>query len=159
MAKNTVPLFHATNTPVNAPGDVGRLVLALLSNDTVNGKAVLNIGGRGWDFEDGLDRTISQWLGATPASMLRASSNVLREVRICQYTGIRLTVHDRAESGRTDDTQTMYARCSDRISPTAPNFGHKFYQSDQTLKITVLAKYPVPKMVAQPSVSLNIGSS
>lgn len=87
MAKNTVPLFHAANVAVNAPEDVGRLVLAVLSNDTVNGNAVLAIGGRGWDFEHGLDRDISQWLGPIPASMLRASSDLLREVSICQYTG------------------------------------------------------------------------
>ena len=71
-------MFRASNTAVNTPEDVARLVLALASTDSVNGKAVLAVGGRAWDFEDGLDRTISQWLGTTASLLLKESSDLLQ---------------------------------------------------------------------------------
>ena len=80
VAQKVVPLFRANNTAVNTPEDVARLVLALGSTDSMNGKAILAIGGRAWDFEDGLDRTISQWLGEMPSQLLEESSDTIRRV-------------------------------------------------------------------------------
>jgi NAD(P)-dependent dehydrogenase (short-subunit alcohol dehydrogenase family) len=80
VAQGVVPLFRANNTAVNTPEDVARLVLALGSTDSINGKAILAIGARAWDFEDGLDRTISQWLGEMPSQLLEESSDVIQRV-------------------------------------------------------------------------------
>lgn len=49
--------------PVNQPGDVGRVMIEVGANRKWSGRAVFVEGGRGWDIEEGIDRTDPQWMG------------------------------------------------------------------------------------------------
>jgi NAD(P)-dependent dehydrogenase (short-subunit alcohol dehydrogenase family) len=49
--------------PLNTPEDVGRMILQCAVDGSLNGKAVLVAGGRGYDTEEGIDRCLPQWMG------------------------------------------------------------------------------------------------
>ncbi|KAF4447941.1 hypothetical protein F53441_8600 [Fusarium austroafricanum] len=49
--------------PLNTPSDVGQFIVQLASDTTLSGKSVLVAGGRGFDTEEGIDRTMSEWFG------------------------------------------------------------------------------------------------
>jgi len=51
--------------------DCARFYLGVANNPGINGKSILVEGGKGWEFEDGLRKTMSQWLGEEPTKMLR----------------------------------------------------------------------------------------
>lgn len=49
--------------PLNTVQDVGRIILQCSADHTLNGKAVYVAGGRFFDTEEGIDRTLPQWMG------------------------------------------------------------------------------------------------
>ncbi|KAH8766150.1 hypothetical protein F5883DRAFT_617559 [Diaporthe sp. PMI_573] len=49
--------------PLNTPTDVGKIILQCSSDRGLNGKAVFITGGRFFDTEEGVDRTLPQWMG------------------------------------------------------------------------------------------------
>lgn len=51
------------NMPLNTPHDVGKIVVQCSSDQTLNGKAIFVTGGRFFDTEEGIDRTLPQWMG------------------------------------------------------------------------------------------------
>jgi hypothetical protein len=63
--------------PVNTPGDVGRIILEVGGDGKTNGKAVFVEGGRGWDIEEGIQRTEPQWLGEEVSKTLAKGQAVL----------------------------------------------------------------------------------
>lgn len=63
--------------PVNTPEAVGRLIVEVAADGRSNGKAVFVEGGRGWDIEEGINRTEEQWLGEKVARMLNKGQEVL----------------------------------------------------------------------------------
>lgn len=53
--------------PINTPAEVGQLILQCAVDGGLNGKSVLVGGGRGFDTEAGLDKTLPQWMGSVLA--------------------------------------------------------------------------------------------
>lgn len=49
--------------PLNTPTDVGKIILQCSADRGLNGKAVFITGGRYFDTEEGVDRTLPQWMG------------------------------------------------------------------------------------------------
>ncbi|KAI7783550.1 hypothetical protein LA080_011679 [Diaporthe eres] len=49
--------------PLNSPTDVGKIILQCSADRGLNGKAVFITGGRFFDTEEGVDRTLPQWMG------------------------------------------------------------------------------------------------
>ncbi|KAK7719427.1 hypothetical protein SLS63_010064 [Diaporthe eres] len=49
--------------PLNTPTDVGKIILQCSADRGLNGKAVFITGGRFFDTEEGVDRTLPQWMG------------------------------------------------------------------------------------------------
>lgn len=49
--------------PLNTPSEVGQFIIQLAADKTLGGKSVLVAGGRGFDTEEGIERTMSEWLG------------------------------------------------------------------------------------------------
>lgn len=70
MAKEFVHIFRAADIAVQTAENVAYIVLTVAGNKSLKGKAILAIQGRAWDFEEGLDHTITQWLGEVPVSMI-----------------------------------------------------------------------------------------
>jgi NAD(P)-dependent dehydrogenase (short-subunit alcohol dehydrogenase family) len=62
--------------PVNQPEDVARVILEV-AGDGGNGKAVFVEGGRGWDIEEGINRTEEVWLGRDVSRTLARGQEVL----------------------------------------------------------------------------------
>jgi NAD(P)-dependent dehydrogenase (short-subunit alcohol dehydrogenase family) len=63
--------------PVNTPAAVGRLIIEVAGDGKSNGKAVFAEGGRGWDIEEGINRTEPQWLGENVSRTLAKGQEVL----------------------------------------------------------------------------------
>lgn len=72
VAKDFVQIFRANGHVVQTAEDVALLVSTVLRDQNLKGKAILVTEGRAWDFEDGLDGAVDQWLGEVPSAMLRA---------------------------------------------------------------------------------------
>lgn len=49
--------------PMNTPGDVSRFIVQCCADRSLNGTAVFVSGGRGYDTEEGINRTLPQWMG------------------------------------------------------------------------------------------------
>lgn len=49
--------------PLNTPTDVGKIILQCSADSGLNGKAVFITGGKFFDTEEGIDRTLPQWMG------------------------------------------------------------------------------------------------
>ncbi|RDW92379.1 3-hydroxyacyl-CoA dehydrogenase type-2 [Coleophoma crateriformis] len=65
------------NLPVNQPGDVGRVMIEVGANSKWHGRAVFVEGGRGWDIDEGIDRTEGQWMGEELSRTLAKGQAVL----------------------------------------------------------------------------------
>jgi len=74
--------WRENNMPVNEPMDIAKIILGLVAGKTADGKepdglAVFAEGGRGWEFQEGLDRLRPEWLGKQPHEMLKKADEVL----------------------------------------------------------------------------------
>lgn len=49
--------------PLNTPTDVGKIIIQCSADRGLNGKAIFITGGRFFDTEEGIDRTLPQWMG------------------------------------------------------------------------------------------------
>lgn len=63
--------------PVNQPEDVARIMIEVAVDEKLNGTAVFVEGGRGWDIEEGIDRTEPQWLGEHVSKTLAKGQEAL----------------------------------------------------------------------------------
>ena len=63
--------------PLNAPADVARFILQCASDDSLNGRAVFVSGGRGFDTEEGVDRTQPQWMGEANSEVFQRGQRIL----------------------------------------------------------------------------------
>ncbi|KAI1027555.1 hypothetical protein LB504_011652, partial [Fusarium proliferatum] len=63
MIDNVRSIFEKHQLPFNTPNDVAQFILQLATDKSLNGKSVLVAGGRGFDTEEGIDRTMSEWFG------------------------------------------------------------------------------------------------
>lgn len=63
-----------------SPESVAKVILGLMTNEEVNGKAVYVEGGDGFEFEDSLYATQPQWLGEEATKRLRANAEAVQKV-------------------------------------------------------------------------------
>ncbi|KAL2203509.1 NAD(P)-binding protein [Sarocladium strictum] len=49
--------------PINTPAEVGQFILQCAVDGELNGRSVLVGGGKGYDTEAGIDKTLPQWMG------------------------------------------------------------------------------------------------
>lgn len=54
--------------PMNTPADVGRIIVQCSADKNINGTAVFVTGGRFFDTEEGVTRTLPQWMGEKNAA-------------------------------------------------------------------------------------------
>ncbi|KAL9567293.1 hypothetical protein ACKAV7_008535 [Fusarium commune] len=63
MIDNVRSIFDKHQLPFNTPNDVAQFIVQLAADKSLSGKSVLVAGGRGFDTEEGIDRTMSEWFG------------------------------------------------------------------------------------------------
>ncbi|KAI1045963.1 hypothetical protein LB505_013056 [Fusarium chuoi] len=63
MIDNVRSIWDKHHLPLNAPNDVAQFITQLATDKSLTGKSVLVAGGRGFDTEEGIDRTMSEWFG------------------------------------------------------------------------------------------------
>jgi hypothetical protein len=84
VAASIIEAFRSTQQAINTAEDVARMILALGVMENMNGKAVCVVDGRGWEIEDGVDRTMPQWLGEEPAHWLRDGFKQIAQVSLAR---------------------------------------------------------------------------
>jgi NAD(P)-dependent dehydrogenase (short-subunit alcohol dehydrogenase family) len=63
MIDNVRSIWGKHRLPLNAPNDVAQFIAQLATDKSLSGKSVLVAGGRGFDTEEGIDKTMSEWFG------------------------------------------------------------------------------------------------
>jgi NAD(P)-dependent dehydrogenase (short-subunit alcohol dehydrogenase family) len=63
--------------PLNTPEEVARIIAQVAGDSSLNGKSIFVGGGRGFDMEEGINRTEPQWLGEEQARTLNLGQAVL----------------------------------------------------------------------------------
>lgn len=74
-------LWLQESLPVNTPDEVGRLILQCARDESIHGKAIYVAGGKGFDIEEGIDRTEPEWLGEEQSKDLARGQELLGSVR------------------------------------------------------------------------------
>lgn len=77
MTQSIIESFRKTNQPINTADDIAETILGEMTTDGFYGKAVYVEGGRNWEIEEGLDRTMPQWLGEEPTRRLKEALAVV----------------------------------------------------------------------------------
>lgn len=96
--------------PLNTPTDVGKIILQCSSDRGLNGKAVFITGGRFFDTEEGVDRTLPQWMGEQNAKEFLKGQELLGLVSSGQYLRDELGVLNKyVLTGRRLDRLTYRA--------------------------------------------------
>lgn len=72
--------------PINTPEDVARIILQCATDSGLNGRSIFVTGGRGFDTEEGVDRTQPQWMGEQNSIDFNRGQEVLGMVRT-DFTG------------------------------------------------------------------------
>jgi NAD(P)-dependent dehydrogenase (short-subunit alcohol dehydrogenase family) len=68
--------------PMNQPDDVARMIIQCAADGNMNGQAVYVAGGRGFDTEEGINKTLPQWMGEENAAVWLKGQQVLGLVSI-----------------------------------------------------------------------------
>lgn len=63
--------------PMNTPEDVARFIVQCAADKVLNGAAVFVSGGRGFDTEEGINRTLPLWMGEQNAAEFLRGQEVL----------------------------------------------------------------------------------
>ncbi|GAB7364046.1 hypothetical protein MBLNU230_g4602t1 [Neophaeotheca triangularis] len=71
MAASFFQQFAQAGVPTNTAAEVAGFVVALAVREDLCGRAVYVSGGKGWEFMEGLEATLPQWLGEEPAEGFR----------------------------------------------------------------------------------------
>lgn len=71
--------------PLNTPTDVGKIILQCSADRGLNGRAVFITGGRFFDTEEGVDRTLPQWMGEQNAKEFLKGQELLGLVSSIYY--------------------------------------------------------------------------
>ena len=62
----------------NSPDDVAKYVLGLEASTHRNGQSIYVEGGRGWEFEEGLEKTMPLWLGKEPVERMEEDKKIMQ---------------------------------------------------------------------------------
>ncbi|KAK3320000.1 hypothetical protein B0T19DRAFT_276736 [Cercophora scortea] len=71
------PRWTAEKMPLNTPADVARYIVQCTADDGLNGKAVLVAGGRGFDTEEGIEKSLGVWMGEENAVAFQKGQEIL----------------------------------------------------------------------------------
>ncbi|KAH8910365.1 putative oxidoreductase,short chain dehydrogenase [Coniochaeta sp. PMI_546] len=77
LLAGVAPKWKKEKMPMNTPKDVALLILQCAADQSLNGKAVFVAGGRGFDTEEGIDRTLPQWMGEENAKVFLRGQEIL----------------------------------------------------------------------------------
>lgn len=77
MTQSIIGSFRKTNQPINTADDIAETILGEMTTDGFFGKAVYVEGGKNWEIEEGLDRTMPQWVGEEPARRIKEALAVV----------------------------------------------------------------------------------
>jgi hypothetical protein len=67
-----LPLFRNANLPVNSATEVAEVITGLQCEIEMNRKVILVEGSKSWDIEEGLLRTMPEWIGDGPMDTLNS---------------------------------------------------------------------------------------
>lgn len=97
MTAAIIDAFRDNGLFWQSPESVAKIVLGLMTNEEVNGKAVYVEGGDGFEFEDGLYAAQPQWLGEEATRRLRANTEAVQKVSlVASIRDHSLTIFHRA---------------------------------------------------------------
>lgn len=82
MLSGVRDIWPQNSLPINSPGDVARIILQYNGDKNVHGKAIYVADGKGFDVEEGIDRTEPDWWGERQAIDLVKGQHVLGTVGI-----------------------------------------------------------------------------
>jgi len=71
MTTSIIGTFREKKQPINTAEDIARTILGIETTEGMNGKAIYVEQAQGWEIEDGLWRTMPDWLGEEPTRRLR----------------------------------------------------------------------------------------
>lgn len=77
LLAGVAPKWRKEKMPMNTPKDVALLILQCAADASLNGKAVFVAGGHGFDTEEGIDRTLPQWMGEENAKVFLRGQEIL----------------------------------------------------------------------------------
>jgi NAD(P)-dependent dehydrogenase (short-subunit alcohol dehydrogenase family) len=63
--------------PMNRPKDVANMIVQCAADPDLNGTAIFVAGGRGFDTEEGIDRTLPQWMGQENSEVFLRGQEIL----------------------------------------------------------------------------------
>ncbi|KAF9771845.1 hypothetical protein IL306_010494 [Fusarium sp. DS 682] len=63
MLEHVRAMIDKYQLPLNTPSDVAQFITQLAIDESLSGKCVLVAGGRGFDTEEGMDRSMPEWFG------------------------------------------------------------------------------------------------
>ena len=77
MTEGIIEAFRKTKQPINTADDIAETILGEMTTEGFYGKAVYVEGGKNWEIEEGLDRTMPQWVGEEPARRIKEALAVV----------------------------------------------------------------------------------
>lgn len=77
LLKGVKDMWVKEKLPMNTPLDVARIIVQCSADQKLNGTAMFVSGGRFFDTEEGVDRTLPQWLGEQNAKEFLKGQEVL----------------------------------------------------------------------------------
>jgi hypothetical protein len=80
MVEGHTRLFTENNIPLQSPDDVAVFTQYVTADPVINGKTVYVGAARGFDIEEGLDRTLPQWLGQVNADLWKRQARAFAKV-------------------------------------------------------------------------------
>ncbi|KAI5297902.1 hypothetical protein KEM55_004094 [Ascosphaera atra] len=70
ITKGIKKQWEAAGCPINTPKQVAEIMMGMLAEERMNGKATFVGSGRAFEIEENLDRLEPQWLGEEPSTWL-----------------------------------------------------------------------------------------
>lgn len=80
MAAKVIGTFKENNLYWQSPESVAKIIVGLVTDIKLNGKAVYIEGGESWEFEDSFYKTQPQWLGEEPTRRMRVNAEAVNKV-------------------------------------------------------------------------------
>jgi NAD(P)-dependent dehydrogenase (short-subunit alcohol dehydrogenase family) len=77
LLKGVRDVWIKEKMPMNSPEDVARIIIQCAADSSLNGKAVFVTGGRAFDTEEGVERTLPQWMGEQNAIEFQRGQKIL----------------------------------------------------------------------------------
>jgi hypothetical protein len=76
---HVIPFFQKAGLPINTAAEVAEAIIGVASSPAMNRKVLFVEGGKSWDIEEGLLRTMPQWLAEGPMSTVTRINDILAD--------------------------------------------------------------------------------